>query len=178
MILKKHFQKGFTLLELLVVIAIIGVLAAVILTSLNSARSKGEDAAIKSNIKTITTQAQLYADSNNDLWSSTTSWGGTNTTTCTFPNTFLADSVISKAITAILNGNSGSRYCYLLTNGAPGYIYAWVLVFPLKQTANTFWCIDSTGASREKNLNGVAYNGTSSGTFPAVNTGVTPQVCR
>ena len=53
-------NNGFTLIELLVVIAIIGVLASVILTSLNSSRGKGYDAKVKSQLVSLRTRAELY----------------------------------------------------------------------------------------------------------------------
>src|SRR5258708_4503172 len=57
-------ERGFTLIELLVVIAIIGILASIVLASLNSARQKGRDAKRVSDVKQLQLELELYYDSN------------------------------------------------------------------------------------------------------------------
>ena len=57
-------QKGFTLIELLVVISVIGLLASVILVSLNSARQKARDAKRKADLRQLATALNLYYNDN------------------------------------------------------------------------------------------------------------------
>jgi type IV pilus assembly protein PilA len=57
-------QRGFTLIELLVVIAIIGILSAVVLVSLNSARAKSRDARRLSDVRQIMTAMEIYYNDN------------------------------------------------------------------------------------------------------------------
>jgi len=52
-------KKGFTLIELLVVIAIIGILSAVVVTSLNSSREKATDASKISGVKEVAKAMEL-----------------------------------------------------------------------------------------------------------------------
>jgi prepilin-type N-terminal cleavage/methylation domain-containing protein len=59
-----HKNRGFTLVELLVVIAIIGILAAVVMTSLNSARVKSRDARRLADVRQIMTSLEIYYSDN------------------------------------------------------------------------------------------------------------------
>ncbi|MDP3779477.1 MAG: type II secretion system protein [bacterium] len=59
---RRNSKSGFTLIELLVVIAIIGVLASVVLASLNNARRKARDARRVTDLKQLQLALTLYYD--------------------------------------------------------------------------------------------------------------------
>ena len=135
----KKGYKGFTLIELLVVIAIIGILASVVLASLNSARSKGADAAIKSNMANIRAQAAIYYDTANTYGVSmacSVSAAGTTSGTCTGLAASSTDMLKAAA-------SAASATSTMISNAAGD---AWAAVVPLKSGGG--YCVDSTGASK------------------------------
>ena len=140
-------SKGFTLIELLVVIAIIGVLSAVVLASLNTARSKGNDAAIESNLATIQTQAELYYSNNTNSYGTAAASATTGLALASGSgNMFVGDTTVNKAVNSALSA-SGVAGVYAV--GVNGQTYA--IAIPLKTNSATSWCIDSTGGSKVEN---------------------------
>lgn len=123
--------RGFTLIELLVVIAIIGILASVVLASLNSARDKGADAAVKANLANIRAQAQLYYEDNSSSY-------GSDTSSCTASSTVFADGTVANAIGAAEDASGDSATCSISSGN-------WAISVPLSDGSN--WCVDSAGQS-------------------------------
>lgn len=70
-------RQGFTLIELLVVIAIIGILASIVLASLNSARKKGRDARRIADLNQLQKALTLYFDDNSQQYPDTWTTLGT-----------------------------------------------------------------------------------------------------
>jgi len=122
-----NFKHGFTLIELLVVIAIIGILASVVLASLNTARSKGSDAAIKSNINNARAQAELYYDSYPNAY----------TNVCT------AATGIQKMYTAAETAAGGAAFAACSSSKI-----AWAMKARLVSNTGQYYCVDSTGAAK------------------------------
>jgi prepilin-type N-terminal cleavage/methylation domain-containing protein len=65
--MKRNLLAGFTLIELMVVIAIIGTLSSIVLSSLTTARGKGNDAAIKQDLAEMPAAVELKRIESSDL---------------------------------------------------------------------------------------------------------------
>lgn len=133
----RHTQKGFTLIELLVVIAIIGILASVVLASLNTARDKGGDAAVKANLANLRSQAALYYDENGNSY-------GTAGASCTTAGSVFADSRVSEQVKAAENASGGGSVATCA--GSPT---RFAVSVPLRTDKTKSWCVDDSGKAKE-----------------------------
>lgn len=141
---QKNIRRGFTLIELLVVIAIIGVLSAVVLASLNTARSKGTDAAVKSNLVQIRTQAEIFYGGNSNSYG-TQVWA-TTAATCNTVGSMFANTNVARSLAAADSANGGTNNV-----GCASTASTYVVAAALVETANTYWCADSSGVSKQVN---------------------------
>ena len=124
--------RGFTLIELLVVIAIIGILSSVVLASLTTARSRGQAAAVQSQLSNMRAQAELYySTTGNNTY-------GTSATDCTTSGTlFTGTNGLSTLVSGAQSSGATGVDCFASST-------AWNVI----GTSNSVtYCVDSTGFS-------------------------------
>ncbi len=141
--------RGFTLIELLVVIAIIGILAAVVIGSLNDARSGGQDASIKQSVANIRSQAELVYNANGYTYDGIC--GDTRVTDLIAAGLKVINGATyssSTPLTSLSNGDVTADRVAACADSDVAYIVEVPLAKP--GAADTkFWCVDSTGASTQ-----------------------------
>lgn len=71
-------NKGFTLIELLIVVVIIGILAAIAIPKFSATREKAYFAAMKSDLKNLASQQEIYYADNYAYTTSTSELAFTN----------------------------------------------------------------------------------------------------
>ena len=123
--MQKMYSRGFTLIELLVVIAIIGILASVVLASLNNARDKGQDATIQSNVNSARAEAELAG----------------NQTDGTVDYTGICTDELATLVTAVENADGNQATDADCQSDADEWVFGGNLV----SSTTIAWCSDSTG---------------------------------
>lgn len=139
-------SRGFTLIELLVVIAIIGILASVVLASLNTARSKGADSAIKQNLSGLRPQADVFYDDEtkgNGSYGAVFNGGAAGDCTAE-TGTLFADETIAGQWAAAAEASGVGVVASCVSSGT-----AWAVSVPLRSDNTLSWCVDSMGMAKE-----------------------------
>ncbi len=144
--MKKNLNKGFTLIELLVVIAIIGILASVILASLNTARAKGADAAVKSDLANSRAQAEIfYSDQTPNGFANVCTTSMTGTAPASDGILEMIADAASKAGVTVAATTTASDSSHAACHDSAT---AWAASVPTKSIIG-YYCVDSTGASKQ-----------------------------
>ena len=143
--MKIQTGRGFTLIELLVVIAILGILASIILATLNTAKDKGVDAKVKAELNSIHTQTELFANANNNSFvGMCTTVGGVGVA-----NLVSVAAGITGATVDAVTGNAGAYNHVACHEGTS----AWAVDAPLSNSTSgtpRMWCVDSIGKAKQE----------------------------
>ena len=142
------------MIELLVVIAIIGILAAVVLVSLNSARDKANDAAAVAQLSQLRSQAELYYTDNNAYNTGAEDYDGI-TADCSADDNettnLLADETVRQLLDAIkASAGDNDVHCFI-----GDQVYSFSTELSGGEEDDTF-CVDSSGKAKEGTVAGTA----------------------
>lgn len=129
-------NSGFSLVELLISIAIIGILAAIVLSSISNSRTRAYDSEVKQQLTNFRTAAEIYLTNKNNY--------GPTVSNCTDITSIFKD----------LDPVNGRPGLYIATDSLPknaqvfcgsnGSTYA----VKVTLSGNQYWCVDNKGTSK------------------------------
>ena len=141
--MKKNI-KGFTLIELLVVIAIIGILAAIILPSLGTARLKGQVAKYQAEMDNIKKASAIFLSNNTNYTGLFSTIGSPEVI-----DVAGADDSVKNLLTSLAEKSSDTFvYGMVSSDGGEYAVYGRMPgTDPTTLLATDLWCSDNTGKS-------------------------------
>ncbi|OGG86098.1 hypothetical protein A2392_01395 [Candidatus Kaiserbacteria bacterium RIFOXYB1_FULL_46_14] len=140
------YRQGFTLIELLVVIAIIGILASVVMASLNSARVKSRDARRMADMGQIRNALEMYSLDNGHYPIMATGW--TSFDSPAYSNNAITNPSAANLATALapylpagmkdpIGGTSDAGYLYRSESTSSGASYC-ILIYRTPENMKDF----------------------------------------
>jgi prepilin-type N-terminal cleavage/methylation domain-containing protein len=129
---RRKGYRGFTLIELLVVISIIGLLATIVLASLKTAREKARNSRIQEELSSMRVAGELYLKQNGDYGTASDCTQG-----------IFQD--VASGMKDIVD-NVSADIVDMRCGALPDRWKATAILLP--GSTDSFWCVDSTGASK------------------------------
>lgn len=147
----KKYIKGFTLIELLVVIAIIGILASIVLVSLNTARVKAKDARVIADVQQLRTWLETQGTGSTypvNAANASCNAAANSNTNATYGSCVLSPDANSNTLNSDANTQGGFPLYVSVPGLASGNGNGYAIRGRMSAFATpTYFCIDSSGGT-------------------------------